>query len=104
MWAWAARFESGSGKIYIYIYVPLCLGSKALALAFAGARRACGWDDDVGPSILVVVVEHFCIGLSGTSTSDRRAWLWCGHTSANTPDPIRTPQLSALGPEQYWDG
>ena len=24
---------------------------------------------------------------------------WCGHTSATTPDPIRTPQLSALGPE-----
>ena len=25
----------------------------------------------------------------------------CDHTSTNAPDPIRTPQLSVLGREQY---
>ena len=79
-----------------------CLGSKALALAFA-VRRACGWDGDVGPR-----PRHSCCSLESfcwaSCTSERRVLSWCGHTSANTPDPIRTPQLRALGPEQYWDG
>ncbi|MED6214233.1 hypothetical protein PIB30_100967 [Stylosanthes scabra] len=28
----------------------------------------------------------------------------CDHTSTNAPDPIRTPQLSVLGREYYYDG
>ena len=34
--------------------------------------------------------------LKGTATQEHD---WCDHTSHNAPDPIRTPQLSALGRE-----
>ena len=35
-------------------------------------------------------------GFKGTATQEHDE---CDHTSTNTPDPIRTPQLSLLGRE-----
>ena len=41
---------------------------------------------------------------AGICSGDSSTWMWCGHTSVNTPDPIRFPQLSAVWPKQYWNG
>ena len=77
----------------------------SFVLVFMHMDECTTWDSGMSSCVWVVsfTMLHFLCEHS-MYTNEHALRVWCGHTSANTPDPIRTPQLSALGPEQYWDG